>query len=136
MTEADARALATRWIERDPETADRERDARTEQLAGVLRGLPALVPWVIAIYGDDLPALMGLAHEHLYICARDPEDERAYATTAHPAADVEVAQRDIVGDQHTREWLFATPRGELRVTDADAAPGRELAATFGLRLAG
>ena len=136
MTEADARALATRWIERDPDTADRERDARTEELAGVLRGLPDLAPWVIATYGEDLPALMGLAYERLYICARDPEDERAYATTAHPPADVEVAQRDIVGDPHTREWLFATPRGELRVSDvdADAASGRLLAATFGLHL--
>ena len=134
VTEADARAIATRWIERDPDTADRERDARTEELVGVLRGLPELAPWVIAAYGEDLPALMGLAHERLYICARDPEDDRAFATTAHPPADVEVARRDIVGDEPARDWLFATPRGDLRVTNDDDAPGRQLAATFGLEL--
>ena len=134
MTEADARAIAARWIERDPETTDRERDARTEELVGVLRGLPELAPWVIATYGEDLPALMGLAHERLYICARDPEDDRAFATTAHPPADVEVARRDIVGDEPARDWLFATPRGDLRVTNDDDASGRLLAATFGLEL--
>jgi len=47
---------------------------------------------------------------------------------------VEVARRDIVGDEPAREWLFATPRGDLRVTNDDDAPGRQLAATFGLRL--
>ena len=140
MTEADARAIAERWTERDPEVDDRVRDARTDELAGVLRGLPELAPWVIATYGEDLPALMGLAHERLYICARDPEDEHAYATTAHPAADVEVARRDVIGETPARAWLFATPRGDLRVTipdlaeGRDDAPGRALAAAFGLRL--
>lgn len=140
MTEADARAIAARWTERDPDVADRLRDQRTEELVGVLRGLPELAPWVIATYGEELPALMGLAHERLYICARDPEDQQAYATTAHPPADIEVARRDVVGETPARAWLFASPRGDLRVSipdlaeGGDDAPGRALAATFGLRL--
>ena len=139
MTEADARAIAAQWIARDPDVADRQRDERTEELAGVVRCLPDLAPWVIGTYGADLPALMGLAFGRLYICARDPEDDRAYATTAHPPSAIEVARRDVMGEARARAWLFATPRGDLRVTisdladDGDDAPGRTLAAAFGLR---
>jgi hypothetical protein len=138
VTEADARAMAAEWIARDPDVNDRERDERTAEVAGVLRGLPDLTPWVIATYGEDLPAVMGLAFDRLYICARDPEDDHAYATTAHPPSDIEVARRDVMGEARARAWLFATPRGALQVTipdlaeGGDDAPGRALAAAFGL----